>query len=344
MPRKTTPKVSEVVALFQASRKAQVAKTTWVNDSSLLNVFAREVGDPQIHLLTRVHIEDYFAGRAEQKATSWNKSRSRLGTFFDWCQRRGYIEGDLLSDIRPRKVIKQRRLQLDVVQLTQLLDSCVDPRERAFIAVAMNTGLRASTITSIKVKDVDLAHGILRVFVTKSQYEDELPITSDLDAELRRWLLEAQRELKRPLAPEEYLLGTRGPRRGRLINGQYQQGYGNLQPDKRIVHAAAIVKRALARIGIETVLGEGVHTVRRSVARIMFDQASAQGHDAALRITASLLGHASVQTTELYLGLDQDRAKRDELLRGKSLFTVPDNVVQLPVQLLDQQIGRASGA
>ncbi len=97
--------------------------------------------------------------------------------------------------------------------------------------------------------------------------------------------------------------------------------YGELQPTVRISKPALIIQRALSRqLGTETLRGEGVHTVRRSVARILFDQASEHGHDNALRVAAALLGHSSTQTTEIYLGIDRDRQKRDEILRGKSLF------------------------
>lgn len=130
MPRKTTPHVSEAVDSFIRVRSAQLAKTTCANDRSLLNHFAKAVGDPRMHLLAREHVEEYFVGLAEQKPRSWNKVRSRLGTFLDWSIRRGYLDTDLLVDIRPKRVAREQRLQLSVGQLRQLLE-VPDPRDRA---------------------------------------------------------------------------------------------------------------------------------------------------------------------------------------------------------------------
>ncbi|HUX71501.1 MAG TPA: tyrosine-type recombinase/integrase, partial [Cellulomonadaceae bacterium] len=266
---------------------------------------------------------------ADQKPTSWNKVRSRLRTFFEFCSRRGWVDQDLLIDIRPKRVVREQRLQLTAGELQQLL-GVPDPRERALISVAMNTGLRASTITSLRVKDVDLQSGSLHVVVTKSAYEDQLPITSDLDRELGSWLITYAQEIGRPLAPDDYLVPSRGLRRNRMIDGRWTGSWGDLEPNVRIVHAAAIIKRALERqLGITTVKGEGIHTVRRSVARIVFEQASSQGHDGALRVAAALLGHSSTAATEIYLGVSADRRKRDDLMRGRSLFPDDANVVRL---------------
>lgn len=331
MPRRTTPHVSEAVDRFVTVRSAQLARQTCVNDRALLGRLARTTGDPQLHLLTRRHLEEHFMALAGQKATSWNKERSRLRTFFEWCTRYGWIDQDLLIDIRPKRVVREQRLRLSEDELLRLLD-VPDPRDRAFIALAENTALRASTITSLTVGDLNLDQGYLHVFVTKSAYEDELPITSDLDREMRRWLVHYARELGRPLKGSDLLVPARTSPKPQWTNPDaWADRYGDLQPTVRICKPALIIQRALSRqLGVETLRGEGVHTVRRSIARILFDQASEQGHDNALRVAAALLGHSSTQTTEIYLGIDRDRQKRDEILRGKSLFAPkPGNVVPL---------------
>jgi len=330
MPRRTTPRVSEAVDRFIAIRQTTCAKQTCINDRALLRRLVRTSGDPQLHLLTAVQIEDHFLALADQKPSSWNKERSRLATFFDFCRRRGWIETDLLQDVRPKRVVREQRLRLSQDELLRLLE-VADPRDRAFIAVAMNTALRAATITSLRVKDLDLAQGYLHVYVSKSAYEDELPITAELDTEMRRWLVHYAQELGRPLHAEDLLLPARtSPKPQWARKDAWATHYGDLRADARIAKPATIIQRALARqLGITTVRGEGVHTVRRSIARHVFEQATSEGHDGALRVAAALLGHSSTQTTELYLGIDRDRQKRDELLRGRSLFSQPQNVVRI---------------
>jgi hypothetical protein len=83
-----------------------------------------------------------------------------------------------------------------------------------------------------------------------------------------------------------------------------------------------VVKRALAKLGWEDVKGEGIHTVRRSVARIFFDAAEAEEsfHEALLG-TMRLLHHDRAETTLRYIGVDRQTLARDRFLRGRPFLT-----------------------
>ncbi|MBM7331880.1 hypothetical protein JS562_55135, partial [Agrobacterium sp. S2] len=70
------------------------------------------------------------------------------------------------------------------------------------------------------------------VFVTKSAYEDELPITSDLDAEMRRWLARHAQERGRPLRDGDLLVAARtAPKPQWMKSGAWADSYG--PPDVR---------------------------------------------------------------------------------------------------------------
>lgn len=88
-----------------------------------------------------------------------------------------------------------------------------------------------------------------------------------------------------------------------------------------MTHPERVVQDALRMAGVRVEPGEGVHTLRRSVARGFFDAAAEAGYDGALRTTAALLHHQSTQTTELYLGIAADRLRRDATLRGQPFLT-----------------------
>jgi len=80
-----------------------------------------------------------------------------------------------------------------------------------------------------------------------------------------------------------------------------------------------VVKRAMRRIGHEP-HGSGMHTLRRSGARALFDRLRHEGYDGALMRVSSMLGHADTKTTEIYLGLSIERQQRNELIAGKAMF------------------------
>lgn len=215
------------------------------------------------------------------------------------------------------------RTRLTSDQLLTLLHGAAHPILRGMLAVAMNTALRVSDVQKILIGDVDLATGDLNVVTLKTGVADMIPLTLDLDDELRRYL--------------KWLTGATGltvldvdahmfPG---FAYGFNERGY---EPTRPVSYNWA--NRGLgalyAACGVRVEPRERWHTIRRSVARIYFDSLRDQiSHDHAIRQTMTLLGHRAQSTTETYLGLDAEKSARDESLRGKRLIVPGGNVVTL---------------
>ena len=235
------------------------------------------------------------------------------------------------------KIRRKVRLQPPPATLLRLLDAAENERDRAYMAAAINTALRANELLALTIGSVDLEGGWLHVVITKTQEEDLVPITSDLDTALRRWLTTYASEVDRPLRSDDLLFPAR---RGNVYRWYLDDGGQRVRgrapaswcPEKRMTHAQRVVQSALRAVGLPT-KGEGTHTLRRAVARAFFDSMAHEvGYDAALRTVSALLHHKSVATTELYLGLTSERKRRDERLRGRPFLTAmteEDNVVPL---------------
>lgn len=332
MARKATPTVEDAVRQFMESRKG-FAKTTRTNDAAVLNAFARGVGkDRQIGYLTAHQIEQYFLTLGAQKASSWNKTRSRIRVFLQYAQRHGWVQedtDDLLVDVHRRKELREEKLRLSPDELVRLVNIPKDPRDRAFLAVAINSGMRGAEMSYLRLRDVDLDARTLDIFRSKTQEQDVLKITPSMERYLREWLNVYATELKdMPLDGDMFLFPKRNPPlyRGRLIPRETR---GQLQPYEPIERPHHVVQRALRQLGLDT-SQQGVHTLRRSTARAMFEHASEAGYDNSLRVTAALLGHESTRTTERYLGVTADRKKRDQIMAEDFLpFDKGAEVVQL---------------
>lgn len=334
MARRSTPTVHEAVEKYLALRKRKFAHDTWVNDRSQLYRFANSIGrDRMMHTLTTDDVEAFFFTGDhplcdQMAASSFNKVRSRVTTWLDFCRRRGMVDNDLMAEVDPLPVIKRDRLRLSPAELLDLPNFATTPRDRCLIVLAANTALRASEITSLRVKDVDLAAGWLQVSVHKSRLEDVMPITDELDGALRSWLVNYV-DAAGPLDGDWFLFPSRRPGRNRysrtagLLKATYE--HGPLVPSSPISKPALVVQRALRASGSIIERGEGLHTVRRSVARAFFDSNVRRGYDSALRATSALLHHSSTQVTEHYLGLMSEKLHRDEVLRGRSFLTAMIN-------------------
>lgn len=339
------PRLSEALDDYLNFRRNRLAEATFKNERHVLTRFVADVGDLQVRHLTPDHVERWFYGTnglmAEHRtrdgqvrkpiaASTHNYIRTRLKEFFAYLARRGMTRADLLQQVVPQRVPTKARLQPSADMLWSMLDSADCPRDRAILATAMNTGLRASEICSLRVGDVDFDAGTLHTTITKSRTEDDFPLTSDLEDELRKWLAvyrtrcaEADRPVE--VTAEHYLFPAKtGPHfRWRTTPEGWRQQYQvepSFVPDRPVKKVHRVAQTALAYLGLPT-QHEGVHTIRRAVARHYFDTLCAEGTwDSALRMTSALLHHSNVSTTERYLGISKDRRARDESLRGRSLL------------------------
>ena len=104
-----------------------------------------------------------------------------------------------------------------------------------------------------------------------------------------------------------------------------------VNPTKPNAYPWMIVQEVLERLEYPK-KHEGGHTLRRSGARAYFDQLRSEGYDSAMRDVQAMLGHASLTTTEIYLGLNLDRQRRNARLAGKQMFpghTASANVIPI---------------
>ena len=335
------PRLSEAKDKYLAMRRARFSKQSAINDGYALTRFLAWVGeDIQVRNLQPERVEAFFYGpgglrdihetrdgktRPAVQESTHNHIRSRLKMFFAYCTQNGWLRQDLLLQVTPMRRPRKQRFQPAPRILLAMLDATTNPRDRAYIAVAINTAMRSNEIARLRVGDVDLDAGDLTVWISKSKTEDTMPISSDLDAELRIWLTQYALDIERPLGDDDYLFPARRNsvyvwrknEEGEFVRGRTAPSW---QPGTQMVKTHKVVQRALEVLG-ENTMREGTHTIRRAVARAYFDGLVAEGYDFALRATSALLHHNSASTTEAYLGLSSERQVRDDFLRGKPFLS-----------------------
>lgn len=338
--------LSEAIDSYMILRSSQdFSKNTIRNDAGILRRFLAVTGNIWVHQITENHTTRYFEDAGKTRAArSLRNDHTILNQFFSWARRtkRLPLDMDPMAGRRRPKAAVRERQRVPVAQFNRLLDVAGerDPRNRAIVAVLLYTLIREQECADLRIGDWKRDEGWLRVRVTKSGVEDEMPVCAELDAELRTWMTHYSAEAKRPLLPHDLLL----PRR-RSIRVARDEARGCITghdmiyvPDQKLRTLGRVVKEALDDFGLALVDGngqplmEGAHTLRRSGARALFDRLAADGYDGALRITQSMLHHKSVTQTEAYVGITADRRSRDELLRLQTMFpTDLDNVVALHV-------------
>jgi integrase/recombinase XerD len=157
------------------------------------------------------------------------------------------------------------------------------PRNRAIIEVLYSSGLRVSELTNLKLSNLFLETGFLRV-VGKGNKERLVPIGSEAIKYLNIYLKEVRSGQKIKKGEEDIVfLNRNGSRLSRVM-------------------IFTIIKDITARAGLKKKVSP--HTFRHSFATHLIEG----GAD--LRAVQEMLGHESITTTEIYTHLDKSYLKQ----------------------------------
>lgn len=325
---------SEAIVLYCESRDSQgMAHNTIRKDHRILLRIMAITGDMEVQSITSSHFDRVMADEAARglSAGYLNGYQAIFSKFFQWLRERELvpINRNPTGGRRYRKVPVVQRDYIPMHDFPAFLDAAgsnpnTGHRDRAFVAAGLYLMLRASELVNLKVRDLDLLSGEVRVTIFKTNDSDIMPISSEFDEEMRKWLM-VYSELAGPVQPDWYLFPAH-----RSIDWSTVA----LFPYNKISRPEDVIRRACKAFGFEATGPVGVHLLRRSSARAAFDELVTQGYDGALRRVQAWLHHARSEMTEKYLGLQQDRKLRNRDTAGKPLFPslAATNVVPLRQQ------------
>jgi integrase/recombinase XerD len=156
-------------------------------------------------------------------------------------------------------------------------------RDRAMLETLYATGCRASEVVNLKLNDVYLDAAFLKCF-GKGSKQRVVPLGQHAVAALRAYIGGASQEGGRATVSDSEVVFV--SKTGRRLTR---------------IHLWALVKKYCKRAGLPNTVSP--HTLRHSFATHLLSG----GAD--LRAVQEMLGHASIQTTQIYTHVDRDRLK-----------------------------------
>jgi integrase len=226
-------------------------------------------------------IDEYICGLRERV------SYSHLCHALVAIERYGEFRGSPIQFDRPTKPKLLIEDTLSEAEISVLLASVKKPRDRALFAVMAYSGIRNAEICALRVEDVDLGAGAVRVRRGKGQRAYAASIAGGCVEVLASFIRE------RNAAPGDWLFVTE--RRGNRLQPQ----------DLR-----KIVRLAAQRAGITRRVHP--HLFRHSLAMHLLNRGA---HPFTIK---EQLGHADLETTLLYLRSEFTRARSEYLLCAPS--------------------------
>jgi len=300
-----------------------LARSTRTTAKNVISHATNAWGDIEVSEIKPKHVDEFFIGKDWSTGTR-NIYLLGLRNLLKYCRNHDYLPPDYDPTVgwKTRTVEKTEKTWLTLPVLGSLLDAAGSPRDRAFIALGIYTFMRASEIIELRWQDVDFLKNEIHIYRVKTKQSDQLPICSELRHELTVWATYYYSK-HGEIQPDWYVVPSQGQVPMKGVHGQRRLEptgeFPPLRPDRKIGRPQRIVKSAMERIGIVN-KGDGCHVLRRSGARSLFEELRDQGYDGSVRRVQSMLGHASVTTTEIYLGVDNERRQRNEAIAGQSMF------------------------
>lgn len=285
--------LSDFARHLQAERgRSEHTQRAYLGDVRSLMHFAAGRGAHRLDDLDLPLLRSWLASmtRAGMARSTVARRSASARTFCAWATRTGLLVTDpALRLASPRR---ERTLPgvLGRVEAGALLDVAAtasddgDPihlRDRAALELLYASAVRVGELVGLDVDDVDLDQRTLRV-MGKGAKERVVPFGVPAAAAVRDWLLSGRPQLARHASGPALLLGRRGAR-----------------ADPRQVRSA--VHALLSHVPGAADMGP--HGLRHTAATHLLEG----GAD--LRAVQEMLGHATLQTTQIYTHVSVERLK-----------------------------------
>ncbi|MBX3118593.1 MAG: tyrosine recombinase XerC [Fimbriimonadaceae bacterium] len=273
--------IQEFLDSQRAKRSPNTVKSYGADLSQLAEFLAGDSQEVGLSALTPLRIQTFLRHKAPNPTTRARKL-SALRTFVKFCKQMGYLAEDptemLEAPIR-RKRLPKALSQAQTEDLLEQDDVGKSPlRDRALLEIMYGAGLRVSEVVGMNLPDIDFKEGSVRVRGKGNKDRVALFGKPCLEA-LERYIQGERVEPKKGQALFTNRLG------GRIIT--------------RTVYN--VVRRWAKQIGLPPEVSP--HKLRHSFATHLLDG----GAD--LKTVQQLLGHESLETTQIYTHVSIERLR-----------------------------------
>ena len=256
---------------------------SYKNDLTIFNDFIKKD-------LTKVSPDDirkFIKANASKKDKTLARYITTLRMFYDFLEKRGYLNNNPTKSISLPKLDKHLPDVLTIEEVSRLLDikpeSNYDFRNKCILELLYSTGLRITELVKLTLKDIYLDDDLIKV-MGKGSKERVLPLNDAASFYLKKYINDIRPKMIKKTNTENLFLNNHG-------KGLTRQAVFKM-----------IKSRAL-EVNIKKNISP--HTLRHSFATHLM----IEGAD--IRFIQELLGHSDIQTTQIYTHIANQTLKNN---------------------------------
>lgn len=273
---------TEFKHLTQASAKAEckhIETFLFSLDESLVewkNITANEIKDYVSRVLSSA------------RPSSQGRYVTSLRNFFRFLEYKGEIISQTILEL-PLAPAEWNKSKLPIALTSEeedrlrglyQADSSLEIKNRLIIQLMLDLGLRCSEVSNLQLDDINWNKGSILIRNTKNGKNRELPISIDLGQLLENYVLCGCRDKQNPDLFQRKTLGDQFTTMSRES-------------------VRAVIRYAFSKAQISG-WWKGAHSLRRTAASRLYNSGNG------IKITADILGHASLDSTVQYVRVDFD--------------------------------------
>ncbi|HEY8118285.1 MAG TPA: site-specific tyrosine recombinase XerD [Methylophilaceae bacterium] len=236
----------------------------------------------------QANIQQYLAVKFPQsKPRSISRLVASLRRFYRYALRENKLSVDPTLQIESPKLPRSLPKSLSEEEVEALLGApdlsqALGLRDRAMLEILYASGLRVSELVGLKVTEVGLNEGVIRV-TGKGSKTRLVPMGEEAVEWIARYLKESRPDILQKRLSDSLFVTTRA-------TAMTRQAFWYL------------IKRYALLAGIHKPMSP--HVLRHAFATHLLN------HGADLRVVQMLLGHADISTTQIYTHVARERLKR----------------------------------